>query len=535
MSSGLDRTFEILTRASHKAAADALLTALDVPDDAIRCLAVRALISRRDTPASREVVRRWPEFSAEARAVIERNAPLVSPTLRQCLLHGDEVLRRHALQMLPTMEDFGQISALLNLLESGTLSNLRPTVEQAIGGLIDRLYEHLRFGKEPMPQGSAPRFLRDAPRIRHQVLDALNNSAQRYEIHQSPRVVECLIALCRPDDPQLKQVVRNPASPLGRAALEILRTSTHPGVMSLLVESQSHPAPPMFMTTALMQRQDPEFLCELLRHWPRRLTAVQQKNFRDIRTLGWMVQRPFDLEVIPPSLHDRLVGFVMATGIPLDDKLEVLEWLVRNGSADGRQVATEILADVPDDRIHEVVIEGLESEAEDIQAWATTQLRTREIPGAIEMLLERIDSPLADVREAARKELGDFNIGRVLEMFDSLDDVRAHAVGRVVKKIDPETIDKLKCELLHPIHRRRARAIRCAERVGWLGEVLAQVVLRLDDEDPMVRRTAVECLSAFPATAEKELPRLMQDSSARVRESAIEVLERVGLAEPAKS
>lgn len=530
MSAALDRTFELLARTGGPASTDALVAALDVPDDRIRLKAVQVLVRRSDFLSGRELVLHWPSFAPEIRTVLERNVTTLSGTLRQCLQSGDTPCRQHALEMVAALEDYGQIGALVQLLESSA-GQERDWVEHALRGLVDRLSEHLRFDRESAAVGNTRRYLREAPRIRQVFLETLEKSANRFEAHRSAVVVEALLALADPGDSQLKRLFRDPRSPLAEAAGEQLLKSTHPGVLTLLFESQGQTHPFLPATQALSRREDPEFVCHILRQWPKSLTPIQQRNFREVQSFAFLERRPLNLEVLPPGLHKRLVVFLTAIGLAQDHKLEVLEWLVRHGSPEGRLAATGVLAEIPDEKVHEVVLEGLESDVSEVQAWATTQLRPREIPGAIELLLERLDSPLLDVREAARTELGDFNLNRVLDLYEGLDAVRARAVGKLVRKIDPETIEKLRAELAHPVHRRRLRAIQCAERVGWLEDVQPELVARLDDEESIVRRAAVEALQSFPKLATRELPRMMQDPSPRVRDSVDHVLSSIGVLE----
>src|SRR5205085_2018030 len=112
---------------------------------------------------------------------------------------------------------------------------------------------------------------------------------------------------------------------------------------------------------AFERRSDPEFICHLLRNWPRKLTPFQQKNFKEIHSVAWLNPESLVVDFIPDALHCALIAFLMATGLPQPEKLAVLEWMVRFGSPAGRHAATDVLVEIEDDKVQEVVLESLES------------------------------------------------------------------------------------------------------------------------------------------------------------------------------
>ena len=81
----------------------------------------------------------------------------------------------------------------------------------------------------------------------------------------------------------------------------------------------------------------------------------------------------------------------------------------------------EILETISPESVRGGLIGSLDSENEDVQVWATSQLRSQGVPEAIRLLIERLDSPLPAVREAAGQELGSFDLSMVLNLFERLD------------------------------------------------------------------------------------------------------------------
>lgn len=524
MSSSFDKTFESLAQTRNPAAVDVLIAALDVPDERIQVAAVEALLKRRASRGIIELVRRVQVLYAAARELVEKNGTDLGPGLRDCLLNDDAELRGNALELVRRCAVYSEVPTLIALLHMQHVPE-RAVVEEVLAELVNRLYEHLKLGKERDDSGS---FLQDAERIRQQTLATLEVAAYRYPTHRCRQVIEGLLLLGDPDNLHLKRFLREAVDEVRAIASELLCSSRHPGVMGLVVDSmtQNYPFPAAY--AAFERRTDPEFICHLLRHWPRKLTDFQQKNFREIKAAVWLDPEHLQLDLIPAALHRTLIAFLMATGLPQSQKLAVLEWMMRFGSPEGRLAATDVLVDLEDDKVQEVVLEGLDSEEPDVQAWATGQLRNWSIPNAMELLIERLDSPIPEVREAARDELSGFNIYRAIELFDELDARMQVAVGKLVRKIDPETIPKLREQMQNAIRRKRIRAARAALAMKLHLEVVDALLAMARDSDNLVRRTAAEVLGRVPAREAVEmLLELTHDASPRVRDAAAAALHEL--------
>jgi hypothetical protein len=383
--------------------------------------------------------------------------------------------------------------------------------------LIDSLHNHLHAD----PDLAAHRYLRDAPRIRDQVVLALEQSSNRYETHECTCVVESLLVLAGIDDFVMKKLLRQPGHPCRPIAERLLLTSTHPGVMAKITVFMECNYPPAKVLQAVRQRRDPEFICHLLRSLPRRLSQTQQHNYRQLESIAWLAPDDLQLKLVPPALQRRVVPFVQQTGLSDENKRIVIEWLLKHGSPDARQVATAALSSESDEAVQEIVIEGLEAEDPEVQAWATSQLRSRGIPQAFTLLIERLDSPLHEVQAAARLELGDFDIHRVLDLYDQLAPHTCEMAGRLLQKIDPHALAKLRLEMVSPMRSKRIRAAKAALALNVHEEVVDALIRQLEDEDGMVRRTAVEILGRI-TTAEslQALQGMLDDPSPRVREEA---------------
>ena len=517
-------TFELLAGTDNVAAVDVMVAALDIADESVQTLAVGAILKRHPTRGVIELVRRAQVLAKPARELIKKKSAVLAKGLRASLMSGDSALRASALQLLCDLEYFSELPTLTRLLEEKALPD-RDALESTIYDLVDRLYEHLQFGRK---QEDSAEFLRDAQRMRHQIVATLEASCQRFEIHQSRQVIEGLLILSDAECIPLKKLIQEASSEVREIAVDLLHSSKHPGVMTLVVDSLAHNYPLPAAISAFARRTDPEFIAHLLETWPRELTPFQQNNVKKLESVTWLDPEGMHLDLLPAAQHPAAVAFLMTTGLTESQKMDVLEWMVKFGSAEGRLAATEVLKELDDANVQGVVRDGLDSQQPEVQAWATGQLRAWSIPNAIELLVQRIDSPVPEVRQAARGELAGFDVRRFLEIFEQLDSRMRSVVGKLVQKIDPETLPKLKGEMLNAIHSKRIRAARAALAMNLHVEVADALLEMARDADTMVRRTAAEVLGKVHSPAALEMLRqLTSDGSPRVRQAAASALDEV--------
>jgi hypothetical protein len=518
------KTFELLAQTRNPAAVDLLIAALDVASEGIQAAGVAALVKRRTSRGIIEVVRRLPLLETAARELVEKNANNLGHGLRDCLLRDDSVLRGNALELVRRCDVYGEIPTLIALLQLPLLPE-RSLIEEILAELINRLYEHLPLGGDGAEPGP---FLRDAERIRQQTLATLQVAGCRFPAHRCRHVIEGLLILGDPENVHVRRFLREAVDETRSVATDLICSSAHPGVMRLVVDAMTQNYPFATAFTAFERRADAEFICTVLRRWPRKLSIFHQKNLREIRSVPWLEPEHLRLDMIPAALHGTLIAFLMATGMPQAQKLAVLEWMVQYGSPEGRLAATDVLVDLEDDKVQEVVVEGLDSDEPDVQAWATGQLRNWSIPNAMELLIERLDSPIPEVQQAARNELAGFNIYRAIELFDELDGRMQVEVGKLVRKIDPDTIHKLREQMQNAIRRKRIRAARAALAMKLHLEVVDALLTMARDSDNLVRRTAAEVLGKVPSReAVSMLVELTHDASPRVRDTAAHALHEL--------
>jgi len=525
MSSPVEKTFQALATTANPHAADTLIAALGIDDEHIRASAVKALLRRRGTKGLVEVIRRLSDLPEEALAAIHTDHRNIATPLKQSLLHGDTELRQNALALVREAEMYDQVGALAELLTDES-NELHELAAQTLTHLVNRLYEHCTYAKETKSSG---KYLRDAPRVKLAFLTELDKACTRFdELVHPEELVEGILTLGDPANFAVKKALTQAPPACREIASGMLMTSTHPGLMQLVLDCMSTKYPFAVAIQAIARRVDPEFVCHLLRSFPKQLSPIQQANFRQIESLAWIQADALALETIPEALQSSLMDFVAATGLSSRDKLVVQEWLVRHGTQSGRLSAVEVLSQLDNDEVQDIVRGGLDSDDPNVQAWATAQLRSREVPETFKMLIDRLDSTLPAVRDAARRELESFDLHMVLDLFEELDPIVCRKAGELIQKIDPDCTTKLLQEITSPICRRRIRAARAALATGLHLQIEPAVIAMLDDEDALVRQIAVETLGRHRTEeALLAITRMFDDPSQRVREKASKALERL--------
>jgi HEAT repeat protein len=151
-----------------------------------------------------------------------------------------------------------------------------------------------------------------------------------------------------------------------------------------------------------------------------------------------------------------------------------------------------------------LVIAALDDPDAGVQAAAARQLRPRRLPQALKVLVELLDSPSLEVRDAARSSLAEFNFVRYRAMFDLLDDNATKTTGLLVRKVDPSAVKGLLQELTSPSVSCRSRAIEMALAMQAAQDVCDELIELAKHENAALRKDALAALG------ECSSPRAMQ-------------------------
>jgi HEAT repeat protein len=144
------------------------------------------------------------------------------------------------------------------------------------------------------------------------------------------------------------------------------------------------------------------------------------------------------------------------------------------------------------------------------------------------LLVERLDSPFAEVRDAAKSSLAEFNFTRYRAMFDLLDEQAVRTTGVLVRQVDPTARQQLAEELSSPSTSTRLRAIEMAVAMSAVDDVRESLIAMAGHENAAVRKEAIVALGrANGANVLEAIKRATTDKNRSVADAARQTLARL--------
>ncbi|WP_339732782.1 HEAT repeat domain-containing protein [uncultured Gimesia sp.] len=526
MTSSISKTFELLAQSRNSHAVNALILALDVEEQEIRELAVSALLGQQSTRGLVEVIRRYATHTTGIRKLLETESNALDSAIKQCLLHGNRELQYCGLEFVRITSDFRQIPSLVTLYENKRLVNHQPDlVSQTLRYLVSKLYEY--FLDTSVDSVYSRTFLRNAQNIRRDNLNALAAAAEHLsELDRPEEIVESLLILGNVGDPAIRKILWHSSDETRELVEQVLKNSKHIGVMQLICDFTEVNYPNPKALEAISEREDPEFIAHLLRWLPERVSDLQHTNFKQIGKMVWLLAERQDFNKIPQVLQTAVIRLISLLELDFGSKKQAQKWMLQNGTPAAKEAAIGILRNLDTTEVTEMVLQSLDSEDPVQQAWATCQLRAQHVPDAINLLVDKIDSPIEEVRAAARAELSSFDVEYVLEHFEEFNSQVCPSVGKLVQKLNPSCLLEFSRAMAHPLRKRRILAARCAHALNLHHQLIPALGALLEDPDDLVRRTSAEILAPMTAPEAKQaLVTLITDENARIRDIAVKALK----------
>lgn len=518
MATGPAATFQLLARTDNQAADALLVAALGSTAATVRAAAVRAALERRSRGVLVEVVRRTDEFDDAVSAVVRELPGRLWQTMREFVLGGDPKEVAVACRAAVRFHEYELIPTLIAVLEESGNPNA-DLAGRTLVELSEVLYHDLATTRDE-------RRRHDPQAAKRHALAALEPSAQRYEKHRRLEVIEAFLQLAPRDNAVLLRILCDARDAAFVPMQQVLAVDERPGVLRLLLGYLEDPTPPWSVTAALFRRTDRRCIESLLKRIGAEPSPSVRANLRRIETIAWL-----DDETLVASLDDArlqaLVRLTTAAGLKPERALEVLLKLARGGSPVGRRAALEALADRRGVAVNERILRSLADPDAGVRAAALRQLRPRGIPGALTTLIEALDDPADEVRDAARANLEEFSFRRFHAAYELLDeDVRRTTAG-LVRRVDPASAARLRDEMRSAQGKRRMRALEIVAAMELTAELLPVVLECADDGDHLVRAEAAKALGAVDGDEVRTaLVGLTADSSFAVRDAAAESLRQ---------
>jgi HEAT repeat protein len=520
MPTGLKETFRFLTDTENESAVEVLIAGLECPHRGIRERALRALLARRSARGHTAVFRRLPKLDARCHAIVGERPGRLLAAAKEALGSRDADVIAAAHDAILTFRLYDAMPVLTAMLSDKRNPDPGRTAETILA-LADRFYQELSAPDRPSQR-------HDIDSLRRRLTGTLEEAVGRFRSQPKSEVVEAFLMLARQQNVYLRRILQEPGDRTREIVLEILRTSSRGAVLRLLLGFLEDAQLPNAVRSVLSSRDDAKFVENLLRCTAPRPSRQVAKTLARFETFAWARPDHDLLVTLDGEVQESAVHFLMASGMPHAAVFGVLKHLLAEGKPGGRRAAAERLAEFEGAEADALVVEKLEDEDPGVRAHLIGQVRQRQIPGAMSLLIRFVDSPHHEVRQALRDALPEFSYRRFMANLDSIDADLLPTAGHVVGKVDGDVRIRVATDLEGPSPVKRRRAVVAASAMGLVRDMEERIINRLSDDDHMVRLAAAQALAQCETVPSWDALRdALLDRSVVVQEAAEQSLTRI--------
>lgn len=515
--SGLNETIRILARRGTNAAFDLLKYALlDSPAE-VSELAALEMLSLSGSRGRQELILHSNRLSPRVIDAMKLKSHEFTFLFEQLFEHGDQHTKRRVLETILLIEACNSFPLVLSA-SNDTDPDIGDLAVEVFQALVEQIYE----SQQTFTKSSLVDEVNEQRKHLATILSLLEHEVERIEEYNDPGlVIEAILILTNPQHPSARKLLKSNSEITKGIAYQLLRYGTHPGILRFLHESLKEKYCSPRVIDAISARSDTGFIIYLLQSIAGKRQASLERNLREIDGFLWMIPQESMLAVVPEELHPDLIELIMMTGLPTDEKVELLEVVLAKGSLAGRIAMSDYMNLIEPGRLHEIILDSIRDGSPEIQAWATSMLRSRHVPNAMEILVYQLNHADEKVRRAAAQELNDFSIERILEMMEKLQGQELKNAGELLRQIDINCFHKLAVELNNPIRQRQFKVLDAIESLGFVDSMLGDLLPLTKHSDPYMRRRAIEVLMH---TTNTDIILVMQnaltDPHPRVQEAA---------------
>ena len=515
MKSGLEKTFSFLKKTENEAAVEVLSRALDDESSTVQQLALQALLERRSPVGHRAIFDRLPKLE-EHRAIISERPERLVRAVGKALKTADKASSVAAFKAILEFRLYEALPAMISVMQDPDSPHLEIS-KKAILALTEKFYADL--SDEKLPRADA---------IRARITTSLEEAIGQFNTHQSLEIIESFILVAKQQNAFLRRMLRQQSDTVHHAMVDVLSNSQRGGVVRVLLGFLEDHQMPVVVKNIIASRTDMKFVKNLLEFaGPSPSRAVSQ-TLSMLDSFAWARPGHETLMELDESCQFNAVWLLMASKIPREEVQELLGVLLAEGNPGGRRASAEALAKFTDPGAAAMVVRALNDQDPQVRAHLVRQLRPRNVPGALSLLIRMVDGAEETVREALRESLPEFTFRQFLVNFDVLPEELRATTGHLVRTIDPDAESTLRDEMrcLSPVRRRKA--VLASAAMGLTRQMERSLIELLSDEDHMVRIAAAKSLAEVDTMPSwGALRDALLDKSVIVKEAAEESLRKI--------
>jgi HEAT repeat protein len=520
MSGGLATTFRLLADTANDAASAVLIAALDVRDREIRDQALTALLCRRNDAAEETIVRRWKDLPAHSKSQVAQRGGWLSSAIRKALADSERRFYECGCAAAVGTRDYDLIPVLVG----GAMDRTNPNAGLAAATTLE-LAELL---SEEVTGPRDYRVRRDPQLQRHHVLPSLERAATELAEHGHTELLEAFVLLANRENAALKRLLQAPSDRRFQPLADVLANSSRPAAARLLLSYLDDPHAPLSAIQIIGRRSDVSFLRHMARKIGGAPSPTVRANLKRIDSIPWVPAKLTVLDALSEAEQPGAVQLVVASSVARQQAFEVVSYVLSQGKVSGRRAAAEAMAEFGDAQASALAVRTLEDEDPHVRAAIAAQLRARGVPGAINRLVQMLESPHQVECEAAAASLDEFYFDRFSANFESLKPESRGTVAKLVRRVDPNWKVAVKLELEAPTRSRRQRALEMVLALDALDELREAVGALLKDEDQFLRVEAIRALATADGPATRQALRdALVDPHPLVQQAAEAALARL--------
>lgn len=519
MKTGLQATCQVLATTRNRAVLPLLQAGMRAKNAEVRADVLRAAVHRRDHDTKLQLINAFGKLTASDQQVVcdaHRQIPQnAAVALQNAVLGGDENQCANALEIILGSSDFNQFSTLITAAEKRHHRQLSAVLATFVA-LVDELFEAVaRWSAGDNHEGHDPAF------VRYQLLAALEKSLTRFDEHQRKEFLDAFMLFAPANHPTVGKILRDQRHACHDPLVASLKQSDDSGIMQRLVDMLRETDAPDAALKIISQRTDQHFVNILLHEVRHPVPLRVLHNMQRMKHVAWLESHRELLLEVDGRAQAVAVELAAASRIDRGALFALLAFLLRNGLAEGRRASCQALRQFNDEQANGLILSAINDPDPAVKAAAIPQLRSRHLRDAANRLVEFLDSPALEVREAARGALAEFNYVRFRSMFDLLDEGAARATGRIVAKVDQSATQKLSDDLNSPALATRLRALEMAVAMALAEEVEPQLIELARHENMSVRKEAILALGhCSQPEVDSVLAQAIHDEVAGIAEAA---------------
>jgi hypothetical protein len=499
-------TWEVLQKTRNQAAIEVLARGLASGNGELRRLCLSSLLMHPQSSAREEILAAWESYSEDELKSIQTQANQFKSAVATVLRDGRLSHKRSALLAIPILGLTDSLAAVLDIVVDAHHA-LQAEACTCMQTLCKEWGERARSG-------------RDVPSVRTPMLETMYGYLQKFSVHRCVQVVDAWLALVTWDDSLQRGLISDPGNAAFRPVLSRFQDSREPGVLQLLAGYASRSTTPRSVLTLLTERPDAALAIELVKladadHFP-----PLRRRLQELNPLACL-QSVEQMELADFEQLKRMWLMVAASTNDFGLVLRGALRMARIGTAEGRQVAAEILSHCRRPKL-EVLVDELQSTLGGISKPNSFG------PALMEIALWATSHSVV-LQQAAADCFSDFKVQCLVENIRFWPTSMCKAMAQIVALLDKNITEFLVRELESPSPKRRIAALQATQLLDVCDAVRENVTPLLDDPRLEVRVRAIDILSALGSPVlESRLIKLLDDASTDIQDAAQRAIQRRG-------